>query len=107
MGSTALVVNICDNIISLRQESIHPELVTSLWNQEDFISRLSDIYHSIESGMLLVHVYGHQNSGNPASTLMPLAYFNIPLDSLAEHILESFLISQEKRNRIAVGFLYP
>ena len=71
--STTLVVNSCDNISALRQAFIHPEAVTSQWKQADLISRLYDVYHLIGSGMSLVHVYGHNNSGKSESTLTPLA----------------------------------
>ena len=107
LGSTALVVNICGNISSLRRASIHPEAVTSLWKQADLISHLSDVYHSIVSGMQLVHFYKHQNSGMSASTLMPLASLNVKLYALAEQIMASFLLSPATRNTIAVGFLDP
>ena len=91
MRSTLLVVYICDNISALRRASIHPKSVTSRWKQADLISCLSDVYYSIDSGILLVHVYGHPNSGRFASTLTPLASCNIRLDTLVEHIVASFL----------------
>ena len=57
MEITPLVVDSCDNIITLRQASIHPESVTLRWKQADLISRLSGVYHSIDSGMSLAHIY--------------------------------------------------
>ena len=87
LSSTTLVVNICDNINTLRRASIHPEVVKARYKQADFISCLSDIYKSINSGMLLVHVYGHQDIDNLASTLTPIAPLSVQLESLAEHIM--------------------
>ena len=55
LGSTALVINICDNLSALGQASIHPEALIPQWKQAYPISRLSDVYHSIDSGILLVH----------------------------------------------------
>ena len=89
IGTTPLAVDSCENIGVLRQALIHPESVTSQWKQADLISHL--IYHSIDSIMLLVHVFGHQNSGKLASTLTPLASLNVRLDALAEYIMASFL----------------
>ena len=105
--STTLVANICDNIISLRQASRHPEAVTPRWIQAYLISGLSDVYHTIDSGMSLVHVHGHQNIGKLASTLTPLASLNVRLDALVEHIMESFLLSSATKNTIVVGFTNP
>ena len=68
---------------------------------------MSDVYQSMESGMYLVHVYGHQNSGRPTSTLMPLYYLNLILDALAHHIMTAFLISPAKINTIAIGISDP
>ena len=107
LGSTVLVVNSCENISVLRQSLIRPEAVTPRSKQADPFSRMYDIYRSIDSGMSLVHVYRHQNIGNPASTLMPLAYLNVRLDAQVEHIMVSFLILTETRNTIAVGFSDP
>ena len=45
VGSTSLVVDLCDKIITLRQTLIRQESVISLWKQADLISHLSDIYH--------------------------------------------------------------
>ena len=53
--------------------------------------------------MSLVHVYGHQNSRRLVSTLMPLAYLNVRLDILAEHIMPAYLLSSATRNTIAIG----
>ena len=103
LGSTTLVVNICDNISALRQATVHPEVVKSIWKQVDIISRLSDVYQSMKSGMYLVQVYEHQNSGRPVSTLTPLEYINIRMDSLAEHIMAAFHLSSATRNTIAIG----
>ena len=107
LGSTTLVVNNCDNISALRQTSIHPEEATSRWKQAYLISRLSRVYHSIDSDMLLVHVYGNHNSGKLASTLTPLASLNVRFDALSEHIMASLLIYPEIRNTLAVGLSYP
>ena len=87
VGRTTLMVNSCNNISALRQVPIHPEAVKSQWKQADLISRLYGAYQSIASGMSLVQVYGHHNNGNPVSTLTPLAYLNVRLDALAEHIM--------------------
>ena len=75
-GRTTLVVNSCDNIRTLRRASIHPEAVKLRWKQVELITCLSDAYQSIDSGMSLVHVYRNHNSGNPESTLTPLAPLN-------------------------------
>ena len=91
MGSTPLMVDICDNISALIRASIHPESVKLLWKQADLISRLSDVYNSINPHMLLVHVYGHHNSGKPAPTLTTVAYLNVRLEALAEFIMALLL----------------
>ena len=57
--------------------------------------------------MLLVHVYGHHNSGKLVSTLTPLASLNIQLDTLEEHIMAFFLLSTSTINTIAVVISYP
>ena len=44
VGSTTLVVNICDNLSALRQETIHPEAVKSILKQVDLISCLYGVY---------------------------------------------------------------
>ena len=80
---TTPVVNSCDNISALKRATIHPEAVKSRWKQVDLISSIYDVYHSMGSGISLVHIPGHQNSGRPVSTLTPLAYLNIILDALA------------------------
>ena len=84
--------------------SIHPEAVTTKWKQADLIYRMSDVYQSIDSGMLLVHVYEHQNRDNPASTIKSLSPLNVQLGALSEHIMASFLLSSATRKTIAVGF---
>ena len=71
------MVDSCENISDIRQALIHSESVTSLRNQADLISRLYDVYHLIDSGMLLVHVYVHHNSQILALTLTPLAYLSV------------------------------
>ena len=77
MGSTPLVVNICDNISALRRALIHPESVTLQWKQAYCIYVRSDVYHSIYYGISLVHAYGPQNSGRLASKLTPLSSLNV------------------------------
>ena len=62
---------------------IHPESFTSRWKQADLISRLSNIYHSIDSRMMLLYFYGHQNSCRLAPTLTPLLSLNKLLEALA------------------------
>ena len=106
-GITTLVANSREKISALRQASIHPEAVKSRWKQVHIISRLSDAFHSIESGMLLVHIYEHQNIGKSESTLTPLAPLNVRLSALVEHIMASFLLSPATRNTTAVGLLDP
>ena len=106
LGSTTLVVNICDNTSTIRQAKIRPELVESIWKEEDLISHLSDVYQSMESGMPLVHIYRHHNSVNPASTLISVASLNIGLDALAEHIMVEFILSPVTRNKIVIGLSY-
>ena len=64
--STTLVINSYDNISSLRRTTIHTEAVKLRWKQVDLISRLSDVYQSMDSGVYLVHFYGHHNSGRLA-----------------------------------------
>ena len=107
LGSPTLVVNIFDNMSALRRATIHQEVVKSLWKQADLISQKSGAYHSIDSGMLLVHIYVHHNSVNPTSTLTPLALLNVRLDPLSEHVMAEFLLSLATRNIIAVGFSDP
>ena len=51
LGSTTLVVNRYDKISALRKALIHPEAVTSRWNQAGLVSSMYDIYHSIDFGM--------------------------------------------------------
>ena len=103
MGSTSLVVYSCDNIRNLIQALIHPESVTSQRKQVDIIYRLSGVYHAIDSCILLVHVYGHQNSRSSASTLTTLEYLNIWLDTLWVYTVESFLRSPSPRISLEVG----
>ena len=107
LGSTTLMFNSCNNMSALRRASIHSESVKPQWKQSDFISCLSDAYQSINSGVSLVQMYGHQNSGNPASTLTPLASLNVILDKVEEHFMVSFLLSSATRNTIAVVLLDP
>ena len=107
LGSTTIMVNSCDNIIPLRRASIHPEAVTSWWKKTDLIYGLSDVYHSIESVLLLINFYRHQNSGNPESTLTPILSLNVWLEAVPENIMASFQLSPETRNTISVGLSYP
>ena len=55
----------------------------------------------------MVHVYGHHNSGELASTLTPLSSLNLRLDALVEHIMVSLILSSATRNTIAVIFSDP
>ena len=71
------------------------------------IKIVESIYQSIESAVSLVHVYGHRNSGKTESTLTPLAYLDVILDELAEHIMASFILWPVTRNTIVVGFSDP
>ena len=71
MGSTPLVVYFCDNISALRWASIHPESVTSRWKQANLISCVSDVYHSIESIIPVVHIHVHHNSRNLNASSIP------------------------------------
>ena len=57
--------------------------------------------------MYLVHVYGHQNSGKPASNLKLLASLNIILDALAKHIMAAFILPPVIKNKIAIGISDP
>ena len=41
----------------------------------------------MESGMSLVHIYGHKNSEIPTSTLIPIPSLNVRMYSLSEHII--------------------
>ena len=106
MGITSLLVDICDNISSLGWASINPESVTLRWKQSYIISRLSNIYHSIDSGMLMVHVFGHQNSQILDSNLISIAYLNVQLDALSEYIMASFLRSPAPRIPLALRSCY-
>ena len=92
MGSTPLVVDSCDSISALRLASVHPESVTLQQKQADLISRMSDVYHSTDYGMSIVHVYGHQNSGKLDSNLTSVAYLNVQLYAKSEVIMASLLI---------------
>ena len=87
VGSTTLVVNRCNKISSLIQAIIHPEAVKSIWKQLDLISRIFDVYNSMESGMSLVHIHEHQNNGRLDSNLTPLAPLNVRMDPLVEQIM--------------------
>ena len=82
-----LVINSCDKISILRQASIYPEAVKSIWKQLDLISRIFDVYNSMESGMSLVHIHEHQNNGRLDSNLTPLAPLNVRMDPLVEQIM--------------------
>ena len=107
LRSTTLVVDSCDNISALRWASIHPEEVKSQCKQADIISCLSNVYHSIDFEIPLVHVYGHHNSGKLVSIVTPLESLNVWLDTLAEHIISSFLLLAENRTTIEAGLSYP
>ena len=107
VGSTTLVVNSFNNISTFRRATIHLEAVKLLWKQVDLISRLSDVYQSMDYGMSLVHVHGHYNSGRPASNLTPLASLNVQLYAIAENIMAEFILSPEKRNTMEIRLLEP
>ena len=107
LGSTKLVVNICDKMRSLRRATIHPEALMHIWKQVDLISRLSDVQYSMDSGMSMLHVYGYHNIRRPESTLTPLESLNVRLYTLEKHIIAEFLLSSATRNTIAIGFLDP
>ena len=107
LGSTTLVVNRYNNISALRKATIHPEAVKFISKQVYLISHLSDVYQSIDSGVSLVHIYVHHNSGKTVSTLTPLAYLNVRLNALAEHIMASFILSSATRSTIAIVILDP
>ena len=66
VGRTTLVVNSCNNINTIRRATIHPEAVTLRRKQVDLISRLSDAYQSINSGMSMLHVHRHHDSSKLA-----------------------------------------
>ena len=66
---------------------IPPKSNKKIWKQVYLISRMYDIYQSMDSGIYLVQVYGHHNSGGTASNLTPLAFIKVGLDALAEHII--------------------
>ena len=59
LGSATLVVKSCDNISSLIRATIHPEAVKPRWKQVYHISRLSDVYQSMDPGFYMVHFYRH------------------------------------------------
>ena len=61
----------------------------------------------MESGMLLVHVHGHQNNRMLASTLTSLSYLKIQLYALAQQIMAAFLLLSAKRNTMAIGISDP
>ena len=96
VGITTLMVNSCDNISALRQTEIHPEGVNFKWEQVGFISRIFDVYQSIDSSMSLVRVHTHYNIIRPSSTLMTLASLIIKLDTLVEQIMAAFLLLSVK-----------
>ena len=70
LGSTTLVVNICDKISTQRRATIHLEMVKSRCKQVDLISCLSDGYKYMDSDTSLGHIHGHHVIGRPASTLI-------------------------------------
>ena len=107
MGITPLVVIICDNRSAFRRSLIHPESVILRWKKADLIFCMLDVYHSIDFGMSLVHMYGHQNSGKLASNLTPLSSLNVLFDALAEYIVASYLSLPTPRTTIAVGLSDP
>ena len=107
MGSNPLVVDSCDNIIILRRALVHLESVTSQWKHAGLIFRLSDVYHSVEYGISLVHVYGKNNSGGSASALTHLASLNVQLDALSEYIMASLISSPAQRTPLVVGLSDP
>ena len=107
MGSTSPVFDRYETISALRRAWIHLESVTLLCKQADLISCLFDVYHSIESRMALVHVYGHHNSWILASTLTPLASLNVQLDALEEYIIEPLLCLTAPRTPLVLLFSYP
>ena len=107
LDSSTLAVNSCDSISALRRETIQPEAVKNIWKQVYFISHLSDVFQSMDSGISLVHVYRHQNNGILASNLTSLAYLSVILYTRAEHIMAEFLFSPEKRNTIPIGLSEP
>ena len=66
-----------------------------------------DMYHSIDSVISLVHVYGHHNSGSSASNLTPLLSLNFRLNELAEYIVASLLRLMAPITPLWVGFSDP
>ena len=61
----------------------------------------------MKSSMSLVNVHGHHNTGRPESTITQLAYLNVRLDALVEHIMAEFLLSSGTRNTMAIGLSDP
>ena len=100
------MVDICDNISALIQASMHPESVTLRWKQAGLISYFCGVYHSIDSNMPLVCVYGHHNSRSLALTLASLSSLNVQLEPLSKYIMASFLRLPAPRTSLAVGFSY-
>ena len=83
--------------------TINPEAVKLGLKQVDLISRLYDVYHSMDSDMSLLNVHGHQNIRKPASTLTKLAFLNVRLDAPAEYIIAAFLLSSATINTTVIG----
>ena len=54
LGSTTLVITSWNIIMALSKAKIHPEAVKSIWKQVHLISRLYDVYQSMEFCMSLV-----------------------------------------------------
>ena len=67
---------------------------------------MSDVYHSTDYGMSIVHVYGHQNSGKLDSNLTSVAYLNVQLYAKSEVIMASLLSFPASRTTIAVRLAY-
>ena len=107
LGSTTLVVNRRDHISTLRQAPVYPKAVKLRWKQADIIYRLSNAFQSIDSGMLLVQIYGQQDGGKLASTLMPIVYLNVRVDTQEENIMVTFLLSTAAKNTIALELSNP
>ena len=56
----------------------------------------------MDSDISLIHVCGHHNSRIPTLTLTPLAFLNVILDALAEHIMAAFLLSSATIDTITI-----
>ena len=68
---------------------------------------MSDVYQSMDTGISLVHVIGHQNNRRPTTTLTPLAALNVRMDALAEHIMAAFILSSATRYKMEIEILEP